>query len=92
MSKEAWASLKAEGETVNQALASMIHRNPEEADVKSMIARHHATAEMYKGLGSLYVEHPEFRAYYEKYAMGLPEFLQRSMTIYADCVLEQEEG
>jgi DNA-binding transcriptional MerR regulator len=100
LSKEAWAALKAEGEAVNRALASMIYRNPEEADVQAMIARHHATiepfyhatTEMYKGLGSLYVEHPEFRAYYEKYAMGLPEFLQRSMTIYADCVLEQEEA
>jgi DNA-binding transcriptional MerR regulator len=99
MSKEAWAALKAEGETVNRALASMIHRDPEEADVQALIARHHATiepfyhatAEMYKGLGSLYVEHPEFRAYYEKYSIGLPEFMRQAMGIYADRVLLPKE-
>jgi hypothetical protein len=100
MSKEAWVSLKAEGEAVNRALASMIHQNPEEAEVQTMIARHHATiepfyhatAEMYKGLGSLYVEHPEFRAYYEKYSIGLPEFMQRAMAIYAERMLLPKEA
>lgn len=98
MSKEAWAALKAEGEEVNHALASMIDRNPDDSEVRAMIARHHATietfyhatAEMYKGLGSLYVEHPEFRAYYEKYTPGLPEFMRQAMTVYADRVLSQD--
>ena len=99
MSKEAWEALRTEGETVNRALASMVHRNPEEDDVQAMIARHHATIEpsyhataaMYKGLGSLYIEHAEFRTYYEKYAVGLPEFMQQAMAIYADRVLFPNE-
>jgi DNA-binding transcriptional MerR regulator len=99
MSKEAWAALKAESEAVNQSLARLIERNPNDSDVQALIARHHktiepfyhATAEIYKGLGLLYVEHPEFRAYYEKYAMGLPEFMQQAMDIYASQVLSKEE-
>ena len=100
MSKEAWTALTAEGEVVNPALAGMIDRDPADAVVQAMIARHHATiepfyhatAETYRGLGSLYVEHPEFRAYYEKYAVGLPEFMQRAMAIYADRTLSRDEA
>lgn len=99
MSKEAWAALKAEGEAVNQTLAGMIDRDPADPEVQAMIARHHATiepfyhatADIYRGLGSLYVEHPEFRAYYEKYALGLPEFIQRAMMHYTDHVLAPGE-
>jgi len=40
-----------------------------------------------RGLGSLYVEHPEFLAYYNKYALGLLYFMQQAMTVYADHVL-----
>ena len=95
MSREAWAALRTETEDVNRALASMIHKNPDDSEVQALIARHHATiepfyhatAEMYRGLGSLYVEHPEFRAFYERYAVGLPEFMQRAMDIYADRIL-----
>jgi DNA-binding transcriptional MerR regulator len=99
MSKEAWAALKAETEAVNQALAGMIERDPADPEIQALIARHyatitpfyHPTADIYRGLGSLYVEHPEFRAYYEKYVVGLPEFMQRAMTHYADHVLTLAE-
>ncbi len=44
---------------------------------------------MYSGLGQLYVEHDEFRAYYEKYRPGLADFLQKAMTYYADHTLTE---
>lgn len=99
MSKEAWAALKAEMESVNQALAASTDRDPADPHVQALIARHyatiepfyHPTADIYRGLGTLYVEHPEFRAYYEKYATGLPEFMQQAMSIYADQVLRARE-
>ena len=99
MSKETWATLKAEGEVVNRTLAGMIDRDPADPEVQALIARHHATiesfyhatADIYRSLGSLYVEHPEFRAYYEKYALGLPEFMRRAMKYYADHVLAPGE-
>jgi len=99
MSKEAWTALKTEGDEVNRSLASMIGQDPDDSEVQAMIARHHATiepfyhatADLYRGLGALYVEHPKFRAYYEKYALGLPEFMQRAMIVYADRTLLPNE-
>ncbi|MEE8593515.1 MAG: TipAS antibiotic-recognition domain-containing protein, partial [Candidatus Bipolaricaulota bacterium] len=92
-------ALKAEGEVVNRALAGMIDRDPADPEVQALITQHHATiepfyhatADIYRGLGSLYVEHPEFYAYYEKYALGLPEFMRRAMKYYADHVLAPGE-
>jgi hypothetical protein len=44
---------------------------------------------MYRGLGRLYVEHPEFRAFYEKYQSGLADFVSVAMQHYADQVLDK---
>ncbi|MFC2078407.1 TipAS antibiotic-recognition domain-containing protein [Candidatus Bipolaricaulota bacterium] len=100
MSEEAWAALKAEGKIINPASAGVADRDPADPEVQVLIARHHAplepfyhaTAEIYCGLGSLYVEHAEFRAYYERYALSLPVFMQRAMAVYADRVLATEES
>jgi DNA-binding transcriptional MerR regulator len=92
MSKAQWAALKQEGEDVARGLAALVGRDPADAAVQALIARHyatiepfyHPTAEIYRGLGQLYVEHPEFRAHYERYAEGLAEFMQAAMVYYAD--------
>jgi hypothetical protein len=86
MSKAQWAALKQEGEDVARGLAALVGRDPADAAVQALIARHyatiepfyHPTAEIYRGLGQLYVEHPEFRAHYERYAEGLAEFIAGS--------------
>ena len=49
------------------------------------------SAEVYRGLGKGYVEHPEFRAFYEKYRPGRADFLSVAMNHYADQVLDQRE-
>ena len=62
-----------------------------DADVQKAIARHHAhieqfypaPAEVYRGLGQLYVEHKEFRAFYDKYRLGLAGFMQAAMEYIA---------
>ena len=100
MSPEAWAAYGEETEAVNRGLAALLDRVPDDPEVQALIARHYATitvfyqptVEIYRGLGTLYVEHPEFRAYYEKIAVGLPEFLQKAMTCYADRVLEPDNS
>jgi hypothetical protein len=61
------------------------------------VARHHAwiessypcSAEIYRGLAQGYVEHPEFRAFYEKVQPGLADYLSAAMNIYADEVLDR---
>ena len=100
MSPEAWAAFREETDAVNRGLAELLDRAPDDPEVQALIARHYATitafytptSEIYRGLGALYVEHPEFRAHYEEVAIGLPEFLQKAMTVYADRVLAPAES
>jgi hypothetical protein len=72
-------------------------RDPSDAEVQAVVARHHAwienfypcSAEIYRGLAQLYVDHPEFRAFYENVQPGLAEFLSAAMEIYAEEVLDK---
>ena len=96
MSKAQWNEIKAEGDEVTRGLAALTDRAPGDAEVQKLIARHHAwiehfypaSAEVYRGLGRLYVENPEFRANYGRYRPGLADFMAAAMACYADEVLE----
>jgi DNA-binding transcriptional MerR regulator len=91
MSKAEWNAVKDEGDVVTRELAALADRNPADPDVQALIARHYAwvatfytpNAEAYAGLGQLYVENPEFRAFYDKYRPGLADFMQAAMAHYA---------
>jgi DNA-binding transcriptional MerR regulator len=95
MSKAQWQAVKAEGGAVAQRLADLMDKQPNDAAVQAAIARHyawvdnfwHPTAESYRGLGQGYAEHPEFRAFYEKYRPGLADFMCAAMAYYADHTL-----
>lgn len=95
LSKPEWDALKAEGEEVNQTLASLMDKAPDDPVVQAAIGRHYAMmsrfmaipAEMYRAWGQMYVENDEFRAYYEKYRPGMAEFMQAAMTCYVDTTL-----
>jgi hypothetical protein len=97
MSKAQWKTLKEEGEQVTRAIAEVMDKGPDDPKVQALIARHHGmieqfyacSAEMYRGLGRLYVTHDEFRAYYERFGAGLADFMQTAMAHYADHVLAQ---
>lgn len=95
MSKQQWAAVGQQGEEATQLLASLMDEAPDSPVVQAAIAKHHAwienfyeaPAELYRGLGQMYTEHPEFRAFYEKYRPGMAEFMQAAMAHYADTVL-----
>jgi DNA-binding transcriptional MerR regulator len=99
MSRAEWQAVKDEGEAVTTGLAALIDRAPGDAEVQRLIARHHAwienfypcSAEVYRGLGQGYVEHPEFRAFYEKVHPGLADFMAAAMNHYADQILDKRE-
>jgi DNA-binding transcriptional MerR regulator len=99
MSRAEWKAVGAEGEAVTAALAAVADRQPGDPEVQALIARHHAwiehfypcSADMYRGLGQLYVEHPEFRAFYDKYRPGLAGFMAAAMAHYADEVLDKKQ-
>ncbi len=95
LSKAQWQAVQQQGEEATQLLASLMDHSPDDPAVQAAIAQHHAwienfyptPAELYRGLGQMYVEHPEFRAFYEKYRPGLAEFMQAAMAHYADTAL-----
>lgn len=97
MSRAEWKAIGAEGAAVTTGLAALADREPSDAEVQELIARHHAwienfypcSAEVYRGLGRGYVEHPEFRAFYEEYGPGLADFVAAAMNHYADRVLDK---
>ena len=99
MSRAEWQAVGAEGEVVTAALAALAEQESDDAEVQKLIARHHAwiehffpcSAEVYRGLGQGYAEHPEFRAFYEKYRTGLADFMSAAMNHYADQVLDKRE-
>ncbi len=97
MTKAQWQAVKVEGGTVTQQLADLMDKKPNDAAVQAAIARHyawvdhfwHPTAESYRGLGQGYAQHPEFRAFYEKYRPGLADFMCAAMSYYADHALAE---
>jgi len=100
MSREQWQAVGAEGEAVTSGMAALADRDPTDPEVQALMARHHAwienfypcSAEIYRGLGQGYVEHPEFRAFYEKARPGLAEFMAAAMNVYADQVLDRRQA
>ncbi len=92
MSKEQWRALQQEGEDIHLALAGSMDRDPEDTEVQALIARHYlmmnqyypVSAEIYRGLGQMYVTNDEFRAFYDKVKSGLADFMQPAMAYYAD--------
>jgi hypothetical protein len=99
MSREEWKAVGAEGGAVASALADVVDQDIASEEVQALIAQHHAwiehfypcSAERYRGLARLYVEHPEFRAFYDKYSPGLADFMSKAMNHYADGVLAERE-
>ena len=97
MSRGEWKAVQAEGQAVTTGIAALMDRDPGDAEVQVVVARHHAwietfyacSAEIYRGLAQLYVEHPEFRAFYEKVKPGLADYLSAAMLIYAAQVLDR---
>lgn len=90
-SKPDWEAIKAEGTDATQAIAELMDRPVDAPAVQAAIARHHAwienfypcSAERYQGLGEMYVEHPDFRDYYENFRPGLAEYMCQAMAVYA---------
>ena len=92
MSKEQWNALKANGDDITRQMAERIGRPVEDAEVQALMARYHAhieqfypcSAEVFSGLGQLYTDNDEFRAFYERYAPGLAETMREAMAYYAE--------
>ena len=98
LTKQQWETVKAEGDRITRALATLADTAPESPDVQALIAQHHAwienfypaNAAIYSGLGQGYAQHPEFRAFYDRYRPDLADFMAAAMAYYADTVLAKK--
>jgi DNA-binding transcriptional MerR regulator len=97
MSKARWEALQQEGEEINQSLAALIDRDPGDPEVQALIGRHYAmmnqffpvSADIYRGLGQLYITNDEFRAFYDRIKPDLADFLQPAMAYYVENTLDK---
>ncbi len=95
MTKAQWQAIQQEGGAVTQRMAELMGRPVGDADVQAAIARQHAwienfypcPAEIFRGLGQMYVDDPRFAANYEKVKPGLAVFMRDAMMYYADHTL-----
>ena len=73
-------------------LAKLMNLNIDSKQVQAIVKRHHNTnekfyktsAEMYKGLGDMYVSDVRFTEFYDKHKPGLAKFLRDAMHYFAD--------
>lgn len=94
MGRAKWEAINRDVDAACREMAALMTagRDPGEPAVQTQVAKHHAwilnfwtpDAESYRGLGRLYRDHPEFRAYYEKYAAGFADYLCRAVDRYSE--------
>lgn len=89
-----WDQFHQEGDEINKALVAAMNADlkPSSTEVQDLIHRHHAwvkhfwtpTKESYIGLGQMYLNHTDFRDFYNAYHPKLVEYLVEAMKIYAE--------
>lgn len=94
MSKEEFAKVGEEADVLTKAIAAAkaAGKSPADAEVQALVAKHYAwlknfydpSLEMYRGLGSMYVDDSRFAANYEKYGEGMAVFMRDAMHAYCD--------
>ena len=90
--KPNWEQFKQDGEQLNQDLVKAINQQLKVSDpvVQALIQRHYdwvnifwtPTKESYTGLAQMYLDHPDYRAFYNRYHPDLVEYLVEAMRVY----------
>ncbi len=99
MTKEDWQYYGDRSDLLMRKIvaASDADKNPASAEVQELIAEHYDSLrtfyepnlEMYRGLGSMYVEDSRFSATYDNYKPGLAVYMRDAMHAYCDA---QQKG
>lgn len=92
MSPEDMRRTKETGDLLLREIVLHMEKGAESPDVQALIARHHdnlrafyePTIEMYRGLGTMYVDDVRFAKYFAKYHEDLPAFMRDAMHVYCD--------
>lgn len=96
MTKADWQAIKEESSRIIVAVAGLMDRPVGDPDVQEQIALYHkhmnrfydCSAEMFRGLGEMYVADPRFTATYEKVAPGLAVYMRDAIAAYADAQIK----
>lgn len=92
MTKKEFRELKEEGINIAKELAVLTDKDVSSPEVQGLVKRHfdmnnkfyQTSAEMYKGLGDMYMQDPRFTEFYDQHKPGLAAFLRKAMHYYAD--------
>jgi MerR family transcriptional regulator, thiopeptide resistance regulator len=84
--------IMAEGQAIYADVVALMDQGPDSPAVQEVIARWHQhlryfyepTVERLRGLGELYVEHPDFARNFRELHPDLPEFMRAAITHYCD--------
>lgn len=92
LSAEDKARLTKEADELMKAIASHVGEDPASEPVQKLMAQHYAALsnfydpniQIYRGLAEMFIADPRFTAYYEKYAIGLAQFMHDAMLVFCD--------
>jgi len=90
MSKEDFERIGKEGDVLMKEIVANREKGAKSPEVQALISRHfnnlrhfyEPTLETYRGLAENYVADERFKAFYEKYAPNLAEFMKEAMLYY----------
>lgn len=92
--KTDWEQFKDSGEQLNLALAAAVEQGlqTDSDEVQNLIQQHYdwvnnfwtPTRETYLSLGKMYLDHPDYRSFYNRYHPDLVEFIVKAMTVFAN--------
>jgi len=94
-SREKKNAVLAEGREITLNIVANMEKGHDSPEVQHWIERWHqsindnfydCSLEIFEGLGKMYNEDPEFRAFYEKIHPGLAAFMEKAMTHY--CIVK----
>lgn len=91
--KDDWSRIMARADKINKKIIENMDKGPADLEVQKAVGelRQHisdnfysCTAEIFRGLGDLYVDDERFTANIDKNKAGLAEFLREAIHIYCD--------
>ena len=92
MSKDQMTKIQKDADALMKEIAENMDLPPGSEKTQSLIKKHYdglkifyePSAQMYRGLGNMYVSDPRFTAYYDKYAIGLAKYMNDAMSIFSE--------
>lgn len=90
MGPKKFEETQKEGEVIFRVIADNMDKGHKSAEVQAQVAKwrdwlehfHHYSDEALLGLGQMYSQHPDFKAFYDKIKPGLAEFFTKAIEHY----------